>query len=256
MKIIYTSTLGCPKDDGKKLFPEPFEKSFCDVLKKLILKADTLLFVSNRWPRRTSALAPKDEVFNDFHYTNKQYANAVLKSFSLSGIKFKKLVVVDKDYKGDIKKDVENADFIFVQGGHTPRGLKILKDLGFDALLRKYDKTICFTSTSAKLPATKVLSTHHGNMNEYEIEEGLGLKNYSVRPHFNITKKDLFNKKIRNRIKLIKSLSRLLPVLAFGNQTFAVDDNGELTIYGKAFLFKNAKKHLICKSGSKKKLVL
>ena len=88
-----------------------------------------LMFITNRWYSTTPKDQPRDEVFNDYHYTNQEYANVVRDCYSLSGIEFDEMVVVDCDYKGNFKEDLLSSDMVFVQAGHTPRGLKILKDL-------------------------------------------------------------------------------------------------------------------------------
>ena len=175
MKLVYTSNLGCPYDDGKMVKAATIDNSngFVDVLKKLIIKTGTFMFISNRWEKETPPSQPKDEVFNDYHYTNEEFAKATYETFCNSGFKFKKLILVDCEYDGDFEKDLKNSDFIFIQNGHTPRGLKILKKLKFEKFIKSFDGVVLFCGTAAKLPATKVLSTHHGNLQEFEIEKGL-----------------------------------------------------------------------------------
>ena len=244
MKIIYTSFLAIPKTRDNKLVVEPFENAdgFIDNLKKELSSTDKMVFVTNRWQCSTPKDQPKDEVFNDYHYTNKEHANAVKDCFKLSGIDFKEIVIVDCEYKGNLKEDIETSNFVYIQGGHTPRGLKILKDINFVDCIEGYKGVLLFSSTSAKLPATKALSTHHGNMKEWEIEESLGLRNYSIRPHFDFSIKEyLFDKKFRNRIKLIKEFSKHIDVYGLGGNSYMIDKNNKFKIYGKCWLFKNGK---------------
>ncbi len=244
MKIIYTSFLAIPKTKDNKLVVEPFENAngFIDNLKKELSATNKMVFITNRWQSSTPKDQPKDEVFNDYHYTNEESANAVKDCFKLSGIDFNEMIIVDSEYNGSLKEDIANADMVYVQGGHTPRGLKILKDINFVDCIDSYNGILLFTSTSAKLPATKALSTHHGNMKEWEIEESLGLRDYSIRPHFDYSLKEyLLDKKFRNRIKLIKDFSNVIPVYALAGDAYMIDKDNKFKIYGKCYLFKDGK---------------
>ena len=253
MITFYTSMLGCPEDNGSQVLPKILgnDNGFVDVLKSYLPKQKTLMFITNRWQNQTPKEQPKDEVFNDYHYTNKEYANAVFESFKLSGFGFDKLIVVDCDYKGDFEKDLSSSELVFIQGGHTPRGLKILKDLHFDKYAKEYNGVVIFTGTSAKLPASKVLSTHHGSKTDYEVEEGLSLKDYSVRPHFNFHFKLHFDKKFKVRIELLKDFSKHIDVYAIAKNSFIVDDNKQKQIYGTCFRFKNKRMKKICQNNKK-----
>lgn len=256
MKIIYTSMLGCPKTVDGKLIASKLDDAngFLNVLKTNLNQTKKLVFITNRWNVSTPKDQPKDEVFNDYHYTNQEYANVVKNSYALSGIEFDEMVVVDCDYKGDFKKDILSADMIFIQSGHTPRGLKILKDLKFEEYIKDYSGVLLLTGTATKLPASKVLSTHHGNMNEYEIEEGLNLKNYSIRPYFAYSFKMMFDKKFRNRVNLIKLFSKEIDVYAIGGDSYITDDNNNIKVYGSCWLFKNSRIKKLCKDGLVKKI--
>lgn len=123
MKIIYTSILGCPQTIKDKLVVEKLNNAngFVDNLKSSLKQTKKLMFITNRW----QSITPKDQPRDDYHYTNQEYANVVRDCYSLSGIKFDEMVVVDCDYKGDFRQYLLSADMVFVQAGHTPRGLKI-----------------------------------------------------------------------------------------------------------------------------------
>lgn len=244
MKIIYTSFLLQPKTKDNKLITESFQNGngIIDTLKAELNNTNKLVFITNRWDSTTPKNQLKDEVHNDYHYTNKQYAKAVKDGFKLAGIDFKEMVVVDCKYTGNLKDDIKNADMVYIQGGHTPRGLKILKDIKFVDCIKKYKGVTIFNSTAAKLPATKALSTHHGNIKEFEIEDALCLKDYSIRPHFDYSLKEyLFDKKFRNRIKLIKEFSKHIDVYGLCGDSYIVDKDGDFKIYGKCWLFRQGK---------------
>jgi len=249
MKIIYTSVLGCPKTKDDKLVIEKLDNAngFVEFLKANLKQTKKLMFITNRWNFYTPKTQLKDEVFNDYHYTNQEYANAVKDIYSLSGIRFDEIVVIDCNYKGNFKEDLLSSDLVFVQSGHTPRGLKILKDLHFNDYLKNFQGILLLTGTATKLLASKVLSTHHGNIQEYEIEEGLNLRNYSIRPYFSYNFKMKFDKKFKVKLNLLKDMSKHLDIYAINEKTFMLDDNKKVKLFGDCWLIKKGKMKRICK---------
>lgn len=243
MKIFYTSSLSCPKTADGKLVAQSFSGSnnFIDLIKQHLKQRKKLMIISNRWAESTPNDQPADEVFNDYHYTNQEYANTVNTCFQLSGVKFDEVVLVDQNYDGNFEQDLISSDLVYIQSGHTPRGLKILKNLHFKKFLKNYHGILLLTGTATKLLATKVLSTHHGNMKEYEIEDGLGLRDYSIRPFFNYSLRLRLNKKFRVRIKLLKNFSKQIPTYAIGDEGFVLDNNGQLTFYGNCWSIDSGK---------------
>lgn len=243
MKIFYTSTLACPQNTNQKLVAQKIDNGdgFVDLIKQHLKQRKKLMVISNRWAANTPADQPADEVFNDYHYTNQEYADAVKACFQLSGIKFDEVVLVDQNYDGNFEQDLISSDLVYIQSGHTPRGLKILKNLRFKTFLKNFHGILLLTGTATKLLATKVLSTHHGNMKEYEIEDGLSLRDYSIRPFFNYSLKLRLNKKFRARIKLLKDFSRQTPIYAISDDGFILDNNGQLTFYGNCWSIQDGK---------------
>lgn len=254
MKIIYTSVLGCPRAKNNQLVCEKLKdnNNFVDTLKSELKQTKKIMFITNRWNTSTPKDQPKDEVFNDYHYTNQEYANAVKECYALSGIEFDEMVVVDCEYNGNFKQDFLSSDLVFVQAGHTPRGLKILKDLKIENFINDFKGVLLLTGTATKLPASKVLSTHHGNIKEYEIEKGLCLKNYSIRPYFSYSLKDRFDKKFKVKVYLLKEFSKATDVFAIGGESYIIDNNINIQIYGDCWHIKNGKIKKVCQKGLNK----
>ena len=251
MKIVYSSALGCPKTIDDKLVLEQVDNStdFVDNIKRNLNGVKKMVFISNRWDRITSLAQPGDEVFNDFHYTNEEYAKAVRTCFAKAKLVFNEMVIVDGEYKGNLKEELKDADFVYIQGGHTTRGLKVLEDLKFKNALEEFDGMILVTGTAAKLPAAKILATQ--NLVDFNIEKGLGIKDYSVRPFFKHTLKLKFNKKHRARVRLLKNFSKEIDVYAMGYLSYIIDLGHELQFYGPCYLFKNGKLRKVKKTSTR-----
>lgn len=243
MTIIYSSILGTPRIIDDKPVIEQVDNStdFVDNLKRNLKGVKKMVFIPNRWDRIPSLVQSKDEIYNDYHCSNEEYAKAIRSCFAISRLSFEKMVIIDSEYKGNIKKELADADLIYVQGGYTTRGLNVLEKIKFYENIKDFNGTILFTSTASKLAATRVLSTHNQNLKEYEIEEGLCLKDYSVRPYFKHSKKLLFNKAHRARLRLLKALSKEIDVYAIDNHSYIIDTNEDFFVYGPCFTFKNGK---------------
>ena len=102
---------------------------FVDNLKRNLKGVKKMVFIPNRWDRIPSLVQTKDEAFSDYHCNNEEYAKAVRSCFAISRLSFENIVIIDSEYKGNIKKELEDADLIYVQGGHTTRGLNILEKI-------------------------------------------------------------------------------------------------------------------------------
>lgn len=85
-------------------------------------------------------------------------------------------------------------------------------------------------------------------MQEYEIEEGLCLKDYSIRPYFSYFLRERFNKKFKVKVKLLKDFSQHTDFYAIGAETYMIDDSKKVKVYGDCWLFKNGKIKKICKN--------
>ena len=239
MKIIYSSILGGVEIENQKLISKPFpnENEFLDVLNDYCKERKKLVFISNREENKIKKPKEKDEVFNDYFYSNKKYFKALKKNFKLSSLDFEKYVLVDENYKGNLKEEIATASLVYVQGGHTLRGLDFINKIKLKECLVGYKKLLFLHSTATKILGGKksVLSTLHGDIKNYKLDDGLGLKNYTIRPHFNFEVLKGEDVKNKNRLKLIKKLSKNILVFGVSGESFIVDDDGMMEYFGECY---------------------
>lgn len=70
--------------------------------------------------------------------------------------------------------------------------------------------------------------------NDRIFEESLAQDKYSFKDY-------LFNKKYRNRIKLLKNFSKHIDVYAIGSEAYIFDNGINMQIFGKYYKFTNGK---------------
>ena len=242
MKIIYTSVLGFPKNKGNNIPPTrlPDANGFVDLLKINLNEMNKLLIISNKGDSNEKKTA--EQIEND-----KLYAEQIKNAYKLSGIGFKDASYIDASFEGDLKKEVLSSDMVLVEGGRSAKVLERLKNIKFDDILADFDGVVIMTNSAAKMLATKVLNTHNGASKEMEVDKGLSIRKYSVSPYFDYSIRTLFNRRARNRIKLIKEFSNSIDVYAISNKSYIMDDGSSLVIYGKCHLFEKARLRKICK---------
>ena len=230
-KIFLTSDLGCSyKADGKR-FPKVIDNQngIIEQIKNNIDKEDNFLFFCS---------SPYDYEKND------SYAKVTFDSFNMSGFNFKKLIIVDYRYKGNLKEDIKNAEIIFLAGGHTSTEMKYFNEINLRELLKNYKKVIIGQSAGALNLADIVVCGP-----EYEEEigteyvwEGLGLTKINVEPHFIL---EPLESEIKIREELLK-LSEQYKIYAICDGSHVFDDGENQTLYGEGYLIENKKVKKIC----------
>lgn len=238
-KVFLTSDIGCSKKvNGVRITKEIENKNgLVDQLKSQIGKTDTFVFVAS---------SP------DNYEKNDSYANGIFQGFKMSGFDFNKLILIDDRYNGNIEADINQADVVFLSGGHTPTEMAYFEKINLKDLLKDYQGVIIGLSAgSLNLAETVVCSP------EYEEEigniytwKGLGKTNINVEPHFTVMPLDA---DFLLREELLKiSLDYPLYALCDGSHIF--DNGNEQVLYGEAYYIDKGKITNICHDGETLKL--
>ena len=94
--------------------------AFLDLFKQLTPKQNNFVFVAS--------------VENNFAATD-IYANVTFESFKLT-FPFKNYTILDGRTSANAKEIIENADFIFLCGGHVPTQNKFFQNINLKALIK------------------------------------------------------------------------------------------------------------------------
>lgn len=114
--LISESFISIREDDVKIATVIDKANSFLKNLQKSIQKFDNFVFVCND---------PVEFDQNDIS------ANFVAKAFKAQLKEFKNVIVLDNRTRQDAKNILQNADFVYLQGGKIPVQNKFLKEINF-----------------------------------------------------------------------------------------------------------------------------
>ncbi len=166
------------------------------------------------------------------------YFNSFRKTYtSHFDVKADLALLTKKDIPLDkIKGKLENADLIYIGGGNTLFMLDVWKKTGFlDLLLDAYERGVIIAGLSAgAICWFEKMYTDSVEGSSYAVEDGLGILNGIMSPHFD------------NRLEF-QTIAKKYPLAyALENKSALLFEDGVLvksfTSGGKSFIFKNGVK--------------
>ncbi|MBE7082699.1 MAG: dipeptidase E [Clostridiales bacterium] len=207
------------------------ENGILDNFKKYIKKYDNFVFVASQMADTTKTDG---------------YADIMFKSFEMT-LPFKNYQVLDHRNKDKAQELIENADFIFLCGGHLPSQLELFEHLNLRELIKNTNAIICGGSAGSMDSAEIVYCPPEIEGEALDTifkryRKGLGLTNINIYPHWNeslIEEEYLDGKNIFRDIMLEDSKNS--PFIAFDDGTYILQADNEVELFGKAYMFKNGK---------------
>ena len=230
MKCILCSRLDLyDKDDFENKTPKNFgnKNRILDNIKKHTKKYDNFLFVTN----------------NEFDSDSTDiYADGTFESFEIT-LPFKNYRVLDFRTVEKIDDLIENADFIFLCGGHLPTQNKFFNYINLREKIKNTEALIVGASAGAMNMADVVysipeLEQESNDPNFKRSLKGLGLTNINILPHY-----DKFVGHILGGRRFIEDI--VLPdtykrkVFGINEGSYILIDNKEAYLYGEAYLLEN-----------------
>lgn len=229
MKTIYTSELCCPRIENGELLNDRLSDAngFVDLLRITVNDLNQMMVVFC------------DE---ESGHSHQEIAESLLNSFRLSGMNFKKVVIAES--QKDFSSNINSSELVVVYCHDVENGIKTLNELKFKEMLKDYAGLLILPSLSAKLSSTKLVHSSESS----QVISVLGIKDYSIHPHFNKSFMSIFDKELTSTISLNKELSKEVKVLAIDDDAFVLDDGSGLVVYGECYEFDNGKMKKICKN--------
>lgn len=229
--IILTSYLDFyEKDEQGNKIAHNFgnDNGILDCLKANTKKCKNFLFVGNGMEGAKS----------------EQYFKIACESFAMT-MPFKNYNVLNNSTKDKAKELVENADFIFLCGGHLPTQNAFFNEIGLKELLKNTNALIVGGSAGSMNCADIVYcppeleeEIEDSNFNRYL--KGLGLTDINILPHFEEYQKMVICGK-RYIEDVIVPDSYKTDIVALNNGSYIVIQDNQSTIYGESYLIKDEK---------------
>lgn len=170
------------------------------------------------------------------------YANITFESFDMT-IPFENYIILDGRTKDNAKDIIDNADLIFLCGGHVPSQNKFFQNINLKSLI-KNSKALIIGQSAGSMNAAKVvyaqpeLEGESIDPNFKRYIDGLGLTNISILPHFEQCIDDILDgKNVLKEISIPDSKTR--PFIAYSDGAYIHDNGKNQIMYGKSYLFKD-----------------
>ena len=163
-----------------------------------------------------------------------KYSEGIVKSLSLSGLKFKMSDVLDSRNALFSRSLILNSDLVIFMGGDPLDQITFFNDIEMKDILKRYKGVLIGISAGTMNMASKVYYSKDENIEKTVYYKGLGLTNINVEPHFNV------NDEVRiNEILLKDSIKQ--PFIALPDESFIVIKKDETKLCGDAYYFNDGK---------------
>lgn len=228
MNVLLTSRINhyVKTEDGKRIV-QNFGNENCilDLIKKLTPSQNNLVFVAS----------------NETNYeTTDMHAELIIESFNLT-FPFKTYTILDERTETRAKKIIENADLIYLCGGHVPTQNHFFEKINLREIIKNTNALIIGASAGSMNAANIVyaqpeLEGESIDPNYKKYLRGLGLTTISVLPHF---KEEIDN--ILDGKNVFKQItipdSKIRPFIAFSDGAHLLDNGSTQLMFGEAYLF-------------------
>ena len=236
--LFLTSNMGCVIKENGIRYSTPINNTngIVERIKESLKKEETILFFASD---------PTDYEKND------TYCPLIFESFNKSGFNFKNYKIVDDRYTGNLKEDINNADIVFLNGGHTPTQMKFFEKIHLRELLKNHKGVIIGQSAGSLNMAELVVCApeYVDEIGSSYTWKGLGLTKINIEPHF-VTEELTNPEDILFKEELMK-LSDLYKIYAILDGTDIYDDGKTQTMYGEGYILEKRKIKKICNNKEK-----
>ncbi len=238
---MMTSTLGVTtKIDGKK------------VSSKIIEKNGLLNRLKSIWPENANVLFLASDPDN---YKNNDKRFGLLKeSLSMSGLSVKMIEFCDHR-NSKLVNDMSVFQVIILIGGHVPTQNHFFNKIRLKEKLTDYEGIVVAWSAGSMNCAEIVYAGPEleGEAIDPTYERwlsGLGLTNINIFPHFQSLRDNILDgMRLVEDITFEDSIGH--EFIALNDGSFIMIEDGTTTLYGEAYMIKDAKMWQICKENEK-----
>ncbi|MBR3890481.1 MAG: Type 1 glutamine amidotransferase-like domain-containing protein [Bacilli bacterium] len=173
-----------------------------------------------------------------------EYYKITCESFELT-LPFKNYNILNHASKNNVKNLVENADFIFLCGGHLPTQNKFFNDINLKEIIKNTNALVVGGSAGSMNCASLVycppeLEGESEDINFNRYLSGLCLTNINILPHYDVFKNYVLdNKDYINEIILPDTYKNKVIALVDGSYIVIKDNISK--VYGENYLMFNGK---------------
>ena len=187
---------------------------------------------------------------DDYGFTDRVSAEMAA-AFREAGMRFSKLMKLDRRNQKDAQLLIWQADLIILSGGHVPTQNKFFHQIHLRELLQNYQGVVLGISAGTMNAAERVYvqpEEKGESVPEFKrFLKGLGITHVNVLPHYQQVKDDLLDgRRLYEDITYPDSYGHRFLVLPDGSyvRVFA----GDSILYGEAYILEDSMMRKICRN--------
>jgi len=243
-KVYLTSNIGgSAKENGKRIptFLRS-ENGFVDSLKEQWRENANILIIS----ADADSFEINDSIKKIFEV-----------AFPMSGLSINEMVICDRRNL-DVLQKIAEFDIVILAGGHVPTQNKFFKTIHLKEILDEYAGVLIGISAGTMNCAEIVYAQPERDGESVDEEyqrfiSGLGITKLMILPHYQGIKDDILDgKRLFEDITYPDSYGREFYALVDGS--YITLENGQIILFGEAYLIKNGAIQQICRKGERKYL--
>lgn len=218
------------KDELGNRIPKHFGNynNILNNLKKHIKKYDNFLIIAS------------DEINTDL---TDMYSIPIIESFKIT-LPFKKYDILDTRTINNTNELIENADLIYLSGGHVPTENDFFNKINLKSLIQKNTSAVIIGVSAGSMNSADIvysipeLEGEAIDSNFQKHLSGLGFTNINILPHYNdFIDFTLDGKSLMNDIVIPDSYSN--KIYAINDGSYFIIENNKAHLYGNAFIIEN-----------------
>ena len=174
---------------------------------------------------------------DDFGFTDRVSAEMAA-AFREAGMHFSKLMKLDRRNQKEAQLLIWQADLIILSGGHVPTQNKFFHEIKLQQLLKNYQGVVLGISAGTMNAAERVYVQPEEvgeSVPEFKrFLKGLGITHVNVLPHYQQVKDYMLDgRRLYEDITFADSYGECFYVFVDG--TYLIVEDGQTTLYGKAY---------------------
>lgn len=239
MKAIFLLSNNVKKINGKSaIMSLDNSQRFIDRLRKECPKIKKLVMIASN----PDINNPKTEV----------NSNILKESLNLDGFNIQKMVIVNDGYFGNLQEELENADVVYLMGGHVPTQNEFINKINLKKCLKKF-KGVLIGQSAGAMNITKNVYVQPYNEQEFndsnfkKIISGLGFVDIQIYPHMNRAKIDELCGETTYSMCLKDSYK--IPHYGITDGGYILVKDGKTEAFGETVYFKDGKEIKLCEDG-------
>ena len=186
------------------------------------------------------------------HQKSKLYSDIIKESFVIDGFETSESVIIDYEFKGNIKEEILSSDLVFLLGGHVPSQNAFIKEISLKEILDDY-KGVVVGQSAGGMNMSRVVYIQPEceeemlDKNFKKIDSGLALSDYVVMPHMNRAHTDELLGVTAYEMCLKDS--EFIPHIGLIDSGYILLDENGSNLYGESYLFDKNKCEKIIDNG-------